>query len=177
MGTLMHDLRFALRLLWKNPGFTAVAVVALALGIGANSTIFSLANSVFRRPLPVNEPGRLVWLFNDRDLPVSYPDYLDYRNEADTFAGALAYSWVPLNLGSAGQAEHVTGVLASANYFDLLGVKVVRGRGFLPEEDQVPSAAPVAVISDALWRRRFAGDPEVVGKPFVLNGQKLSVVG
>src|SRR5258708_36845014 len=104
MGTLIHDLRFALRLLWKNPGFTTVAVVALALGIGANSTIFSLANSVFLRPLPVNEPGRLVWLFNDRDLPVSSPDYLDYRNEADTFPGRLASTWVPLNRGRAGEA-------------------------------------------------------------------------
>jgi macrolide transport system ATP-binding/permease protein len=177
MGTLMHDLRYAVRLLLKNPGFTVVAVLALALGIGANSTIFSLANSVFLRPLPVSDPGSLVWLFNDRDVPVSYPDYLDYRREADAFSGALAYSWVPLNLGSAGEAEHVTGVLASANYFELLGVKVVRGRGFLPEEDQVPGAPPVAVISDALWQRRFAGDPEVIGKPVVLNGQKFSVIG
>ena len=177
MGTLIHDLRYAVRLLLKNPGFTAVAVLALALGIGANSTIFSLANSVFLRPLPVAEPNRLVWLFNDGERPVSYPDYLDYGRQADMFSGILAYSWVALNLGSAGEAERVTGVLVSANYFDLLGVRVVRGRSFLPEEDQTPGAAPVAVISHALWQRRFANDPEVIGKPVILNGQKFSIVG
>src|ERR1700682_5566109 len=112
MRTFIYDLRYAVRLLWKNPGFTTVAVLALALGIGANSTIFSLANSVFLRPLPVPEPNRLVLLFKDRDLPVSYPDYLDYAHEADVFSGVLAYSWVALNLGSGGEAEHVTGVLA-----------------------------------------------------------------
>ena len=111
MRTLIHDLRYAVRLLWKNPGFTIVAVLALALGIGANSTIFGLANSVFLRPLPVPEPNRLVWLFNDRDSPVSYPDYLDYGRQADMFSGILAYSWIPLNLGSSGEAERVTGVL------------------------------------------------------------------
>src|SRR6266852_3544920 len=90
METLIKDIRYAVRVLWKNPGFTTVAVLALALGIGANSTIFSLANSVFLRPLPVSHPNRLVWLFNDRERPVSYPDYLDYRRQADMFDGMLA---------------------------------------------------------------------------------------
>jgi macrolide transport system ATP-binding/permease protein len=177
LQSLVRDIHYSLRQLWKNPGFTIVATLALALGIGANSTIFSLANSVFLRPLPVAEPNRLVWLFNDGDRPVSYPDYLDYRSQADMFSGLLAYSWVALNLGSAGEAERVTGVLVSANYFDLLGVKVERGRSFSPEEDQVPGGDPVAVISHDLWQRRFANDPQVIGKTLVLNGQKISIVG
>lgn len=177
METLIKDVRYALRMLWKNPGFTAVAVLALALGIGANSTIFSLANSIFLRPLPVSQPDRLVWLFNDREGPVSYPDYLDYGRQADMFAGLLAYDWVGLNMGIAGEAERVQGFLVSANYFNVLGVEVARGRSFLPEEDQAPGAAPVAVISHALWQRHFANDPEVIGKPLVLNGHKFSIVG
>jgi macrolide transport system ATP-binding/permease protein len=177
MGTLIQDLRYAVRLLFKNPGFTTVAVLALALGIGANSTIFSMANSVFLRSLPVPEPNRLVWLFNDGERPISYPDYLDYSRQADMFSGILAYSWVPLNLGSAGEAERVPGVLVSANYFDVLGVQVARGRSFVPGEDQIPGAAPVAVISYALWQRHFANDAEVIGKPVILNGQKFSIVG
>src|SRR5258708_8672006 len=121
MGTLIHDLRFALRLLWKNPGFTTVAVVALALGIGANSTIFSLANSVFLRPLPVSEPNRLVWLFNDHENPVSYPDYLDYGRQADMFSAILAYDSVGLNMGMAGPHLRVLGIFALRHFSSLLG--------------------------------------------------------
>ncbi len=176
METLIKDIRHAVRLLWKNPGFTTVATLALALGIGANSTIFSLANSVFLRPLPVPEPNRLVWLFNDRESSVSYPDYLDY-NQADIFSGILAYNWVPLNLGGEGQAERVQGALVSANYFDVLSVRVERGRSFLPQEDLTSGASPVAVISHALWQRRFGSDPDVLGKMVVLNGQQFAIVG
>src|SRR6266850_8430035 len=121
MNTLLQDIRYGVRSLMKHSGFTLVAVLALALGIGANSTIFSLANSVFLRRLPVPDPNRLVWLFTDRDDPVSYPDYLDYGREADMFSGILAYEWVPLNMGSSGEAERVQGVLVSANYFSVLG--------------------------------------------------------
>jgi predicted permease len=163
-------------MLWKNPGFTTVATLALALGIGANSTIFSLANSVFLRPLPVPEPNRLIWLFNDRESPVSYPDYLDYK-QADIFSGILAYNWVPLNLGGEGQAEQVQGALVSANYFDVLSVRVELGRSFLPQEDQTAGASPVAVISNVLWQRRFGSDRGVIGKIVVLNGQQFTIVG
>src|SRR2546425_5337251 len=177
METLLKDIRYSFRILWKNPGFTIVAVLALALGIGANSTIFSLANSIFLRPLPVSHPNRLVWLFNDRERPVSYPDYLDYGRQADMFDGMLAYNWVALNMGIAGEAERIQGFLVSANYFDVLGVKMARGRSFLPEEAQAPGAAPVAVISHALWQRHFVNEPEVIGRAVVLNGHKFSVVG
>jgi macrolide transport system ATP-binding/permease protein len=177
MGTLIHDFSYAVRVLWKNPGFTTVALLALALGIGANSTIFSLANSVFLRQLPVAQSNRLVWLFTDRDSNVSYPDYIDYARQTDIFSGVLAYDWVALNLGSGGQADRVQGALVSANYFDVLSVKVERGRAFLPDEDKTPGAAPVAVISQALWQDHFGSDPNVIGKSVVLNGQQFAIVG
>jgi macrolide transport system ATP-binding/permease protein len=161
----------------KNPGFTTVAVLALALGIGANSTIFSLANSVFLRPLPVPQSNRLVWLFTERDDNVSYPDYLDCSHQTDIFSGVLAYDWVALNMGSSGQADRVQGDLVSANYFDVLSVNVERGRSFLPEEDQTPGAAPVAVISHALWQYHFGSDQNVIGKTAFLNGQQFAIVG
>jgi macrolide transport system ATP-binding/permease protein len=177
MQILWQDLRYGLHKLVKNPGFTTVAVLALALGIGANSTIFSLANSVFLRPLPVPQSNRLVWLFTERDDNVSYPDYLDCSHQTDIFSGVLAYDWVALNMGSSGQADRVQGDLVSANYFDVLSVNVERGRSFLPEEDQTPGAAPVAVISHALWQDHFGSDQNVIGKTAILNGQQFAIVG
>jgi predicted permease len=177
METLVKDIRYGLRSLLKRPGFTTVAVLALALGIGANSTIFSLANSVFLRRLPVPQSNRLVWLFTDRDNNVSYPDYVDYARQTDIFSGVLAYDWIALNLGSSGQADRVQGALVSANYFDLLSVKAERGRTFLSAEDQTPGAAPVAVISHALWQDHFGSDTGVIGRTVVLNGQQFAVVG
>ena len=177
MQILWQDLRYGLHKLLKNPGFTTVAVLALALGIGANSTIFSLANSVFLRQLPVPQSNRLVWLFTERDDNVSYPDYVDYSHQTDIFSGVLAYDWVALNMGSSGQADRVQGDLVSANYFEVLSVNVERGRSFLPEEDQTPGAAPVAVISHALWRDHFGSDQNVIGKTVILNGQQFAIVG
>ena len=176
METLLQDVRYGIRSLLKHPGFTTVAVLALALGIGANSTIFSLANSVFLRPLPLPQSNRLVWLFTDRDNNVSYPDYVDYAHQTDIFSGVLAYDWIALNLGSSGQADRVQGVLVSANYFDVLSVKAERGRTFLSSEE-TPAAAPVAVISHTLWQVHFGSDPDVIGKTVVLNGQQFAIVG
>lgn len=176
METLLKDIRYAIRSLLKRPGFAAVAVITLALGIGANSTIFSLANSLFLRPLPVDDPHSLVWIFTDRENPTSYPDYLDYRDQgSDLFNGVLAYDWVALNLGGNVQAERVDGALVSGNYFDVLGVKAELGRSFLREEDKTPS--PVVVISHSLWQRRFGGDVNVIGKSLVLNGHDFAIVG
>ena len=173
MDNLLKDIRYGLRSLLKRPGFTTVAVLALALGIGANSTIFSLASSVFLRQLPVPQANRLVWLFTDRDNNVSYPDYVDYAQQTDIFSGVLAYDWIALNLGSSGQADRVEGALVSANYFDVLSVEAERGRTFLSEEDKIPGASPVAVISHGLWQDHFGSDPGVVGKTVVLNGQQF----
>lgn len=175
IGETYNDIRYAIRSLLKRPVFTTVTVITLALGIGANTTIFSLANSLFLRPLPVLNPDSLVWIVSDQDNPISYPDYLDYRSQDDLFNGVLAYDWVSLNMGSSGQAERVDGALVSGNYFEVLGVKPVGGRTFFPEEDKTPS--PVAVISHSLWQRRFGGDPNVIGKSLVLNGHDFSIVG
>ncbi|HEY3027289.1 MAG TPA: ABC transporter permease, partial [Pyrinomonadaceae bacterium] len=177
MQILWQDLRYGMHKLVKNPGFTIVAVLALALGIGANSTIFSLANSVFLRQLPVPQSNQLVWLFTDQNNNVSYPDYVDYSHQTDIFSGLLAYEWVALNMGSSGQADRIQGALVSANYFDVLRVAVERGRSFLPEEDQTPGAAPVAVISHQLWQDHFGNDSNVIGKTVVLNGQQFTIVG
>ena len=175
MENLLKDLRYAVRSLVKRPGFTIVAVLTLALGIGINTTVFSLANSVFLRQLPVASPQSLVWIFSNRDNPTSYPEYLEYQQQTELFDGVMAYEWIGLNLGSNGQSERVEGTLVSGNYFDVLGVKPELGRTFLPEEDKTP--APVAVISHNLWQRRFNSDATVVGKSLVLNGVQFTIVG
>src|SRR5262245_53172117 len=175
MENLLKDLRYAFRSLIKRPAFSIVAVLTLALGIGINTTVFSLANSVFLRQLPVTSPQDLVWIFSDRDNPTSYPEYLEYQQQTELFDGVMAYEWVGLNLGSNGQSERVEGTLVSGNYFDVLGVKAELGRTFLPDEDK--TASPVAVISHNLWQRRFNSDTNVVGKSMVLNGVQFTIVG
>jgi predicted permease len=176
MENLVKDLRYAYRSLVKRPGFTIVAVLTLALGIGINTTVFSLANSVFLRQLPVAAPQNLVWVFSNRDNPSSYQEFLQYQQQSDLFEGVLASDWVGLNM-SDGQSERVEGNLVSGNYFDVLGVKAELGRTFLPDEDKTPGASPVAVISHNLWQRRFNSDSTVVGKSVVLNGLSFTIVG
>jgi macrolide transport system ATP-binding/permease protein len=173
MENLLNDLRYAFRSLVKRPGFTIVAILTLALGIGINTTVFSLANSVFLRQLPVASPQNLVWIFSDRYNRTSYPEYLEYQQQTELFDGVMAYEWVGLNLGSNGQSERVEGTLVSGNYFDVLGVKAALGRTFLPDEDN----SPVAVINHNLWQRRFNGAANVVGKSMVLNGVQFMIVG
>lgn len=175
MENLLNDLRYAFRSLVKRPGFAVVAILTLALGIGINTTAFSLANSVFLRQLPVASPQNLVWIFSDRDNRTSYPEYLEYQQQTELFDGVMAYEWMGLNLGSNGQSERVEGTLVSANYFDVLGVTAELGRTFLPDEDKTPTA--VAVISHNLWQRRFNNDPNVVGKSMVLNSVQFTIVG
>ncbi len=177
MEYVLKDLRYAFRSLVKRPGFTIVAILTLALGIGINTTVFSLANSVFLRQLPVASPQNLVWIFSDRDNPNSYPDYLEYQQQTELFDGVMAYDWIGLNLGSNGQSERVEGTVVSGNYFDVLGVKAELGRTFLPDEDKAPGASPVAVISHNLWQRRFNSDATIVGKSMVLNGVQFTIVG
>ena len=175
MENMVNDLRYGIRSLLKRPSFTIVAVLTLALGIGINTTVFSLANSVFLRQLPVASPHNLVWLFSDNDNPSSYPEYLEYRNQSDLFDGVLASEWMALNLGSNGQALRVEGAVVTANYFDVLGVTPKLGRAFSSEEDKTQS--PVAVISESLWQRQFGADQNVVGKSLVLNGHPFTVIG
>ena len=182
MGKLLQDLRYGARRLWKTPGFTLVAAVSLALGIGANTAIFSLVDTVLLRPLPVERPEELYKLFGTlnggADVTIqSHLNYKEYRDRNEVFAGLLAYRFAPMSLSRGGDNQRVWGYLASGNYFDVLGVRPALGRGFLPEEDRTPGSHPVAVLSHAAWQRRFAGDPSIVNRPITLNGRQFTVVG
>jgi macrolide transport system ATP-binding/permease protein len=182
MDNVLQDVRYGLRMLVKNPALTAVAAISLALGMGANTTIFSLINAAFLRPLPVEKPHELIMIYtSDFSGPAhgssSYPDYLDIRDKTGVFSGVLASSVQPLSMSSGGQTERVSGEIVTGNYFSLLGVKPVLGRNFLPEEDQTPGAHPVALVSYGLWQRRFGSDPNVVGQLLTLNGEPVTIVG
>jgi predicted permease len=173
MRALIQDLRYGIRMLWRTPGFTLVALVSLALGIGINTTIFSLVNALLVRPVPVvREERRVVWL----RAPVSYPDYLDYREQARSFDGmAAATGTSEFSLSRGGEPELVKGEFVSANYFDVLGVSAAQGRTFGEDEGRDP--VPVVVISHDLWRTRFDSDPSIVGRRISLNGLGFTVVG
>src|SRR2546430_885658 len=165
MKTLLQDLRYGLRMLWKSPGFTAVAIVSLALGIGLNTAIFSVVNVVLIRSLPiVKEQGRVMWL----RAPISYPDYLDYREQTKSFEGMAAITGTSeFSLAQGGEPELIKGEYVSENYFDVLGVGALKGRTFVAEDGQTP--APVVVLSEHLWRTRFDSDPAIVGQKISLN--------
>jgi predicted permease len=182
MQTLLQDLRYGARMLRKQPGFTLIAVLTLALGIGANATIFSWLKSVLLRPAPgVRNYEELVAVTGAtatrRGTGVSYPDYADFRDRNAVFSGLLAYTVSPVNLGYGGRAEVLLGGVVSGNYFDVLGVKALLGRTFLPAEDQTKNTHPVAVISHDVWQQRFAGEPNIVGQSLLLNGRTFTIIG
>jgi predicted permease len=170
-------------MLRKSPGFTAVAVLTLALGIGANTAIFSVVQGVVLAPLPYREPDRLVviWLNNltlKHDTVLSYADFLDWKRDARSFEqmAALISIGQDYDLTSPGTAEHLDGLEVSSGYFSTLGVKPVLGREFFPQED-VQGGAPVVVISNRLWKERFQGSPQILGKPVTLNGIDYAIAG
>lgn len=179
MTQLLQDLRYAARLMLKQPGFTAVAIVALALGIGANTAIFSAVNAVLLQPLPFPEPERLVLV---RDLqqtdetPASYPEYLDWRDQNQTFDDLAAAFSSSYSLTGQGEPEQLLGVRVSANLLPMLGVKPVIGRNFQPEEES-RSGERVVILSYSLWQRRFGGDSGVLGQNVTLGGQGFTVIG
>ncbi|HEY2799938.1 MAG TPA: ABC transporter permease [Chthoniobacterales bacterium] len=182
MSTLLHDLRFGRRQLLKHPGFTALAIISMALGIGANTAIFSLVDTVLLRPLPVKNPSQLVELYGTMhrgaDITLqSYPNYKDYRERNTVLSGLIAYRLCVTNLSRGATNERAWGYLVSGNYFDVLGVKPMLGRGFLPDEDKAPGAKPVAVLSYATWQKLFAGDPSAIGRTVTLNGRPYTIVG
>lgn len=183
MENMLKDIRYGIRMLAKSPGFTAAAVLSLALGIGANTAIFSIISAFLFAPLPVEEPSRLVSIFttdvkNSGNLPVSHYNFLDYRDKGDGFTGILAYNFVAVNLNrGAGDTKQLFGEVVSGNYFDVLGVKPVYGRAFLPDEDKTPSTHPVVVLSYGCWQRDFGGDPSVVGQNISLNRRDFTVIG
>ena len=178
---LTRDIRYGARTLLRTPAFTTVAIVSLAIGIGANTAIFSIFNSLLLRARPIANPERIVELYTgERGRSVegtSYPSYIDFRDRSGIFTGLAAYGIRQYRLGDATDVEHVWGELVSADYFDVLGVPLARGRGFVAEENEVPGRNPVVVISHGLWQRRFNNDPDLVGRTIVLNGQQLTVVG
>jgi predicted permease len=177
---MMTDLRFALRQLRKSPGFTLLAVITLTLGIGLNTAIFSLINDLFLRGLPFAEPERVLHLFSsakDRDLvdiPVSAPRFMHYRDGQTVFAGFAAENGVPLTLSGIGDAVQVNGSRVTSNYFDVLGVHPIRGRNFLPQEEE---GADVALVTENFWQKRLGGDPNVVGRSIALDGIAHTIVG
>ena len=182
MDTFRHDLRYALRMLRKNPGFTAVAVLALTLGIGANTAIFSVVNSVLLRPLPYSDPGRLVQLWETsarkarNEIPASYPNFADWRDQNHAFEQVVAYSDWTFNLTGAGEPQRIRSVIATPNFFTTLGINPIRGRVFAPGEDERGKDL-VVVISESLWRRQFNSDPNIVGQSLNLDDKPFTVVG
>ncbi len=177
---MIQDLRFGVRMLRKNPGFTFIAVLTLALGIGANTAIFSVVNAVLLRPLPYREPGRLVTvnyyrpvMLNDFALAA---EYLEWRDQAKSFAQIAACRFGEADLTGSGEPERLSAGLASADLFATLGVAPALGRSFTPEEDTMEGAQAV-ILSDKLWRRRFGGDPQVIGRTLTLKGKSRTVVG
>jgi macrolide transport system ATP-binding/permease protein len=182
MATLIQDLRYGLRLLARNPGFTAVAVLTLALGIGANTAIFTVVSSLLLRPLPVAQPDRLVAVFtthkgDDTFQPSSYPDYLDLRDRNQVFSGVAGHFYWPMGLKTADQPQVVMGEVVTSNYFNVLGVKPFLGRTFLPEEGETPGSHPVAILSYRIWERGFNSDREIIGKKVLVNDYPFTVVG
>jgi len=183
METLFRDIRYGARSLMKRPGFTAVALIALALGIGANTAIFSLVNAVLVRPLPFAEPDRLVWAWGNvrtgsNRASVSPPDFLDYRQQNTTFEEfAASFSMpVPLNLTGSGEPERLTAAAVTGNYFQALGVEPLLGRTFLLDNEK-PGNDQVAILSYALWQKRFGGDRSVVNRTIVLDGRTCLITG
>jgi predicted permease len=179
--TLLTDFRYGAKMLWKSKGVTIVAVISLAVGIGANSAIFSLVNSILLRPRPVSQPEQLVEIFvsEGEQQPystTSYPSYVELRDRNDVLSGLAAYGIRQFKFGD-NEVEQIWGEAVSGNYFDVLGVGVQKGRPFSADEDVVPRRNPVAVISHSLWQRRFNSDPDLVGKTVTLNDQSLTVIG
>src|SRR5688500_9098793 len=182
METLFQDIRYGVRMLTKNPGVTVVAVLTLALGIGANAAIFSGVSAFILRPLPVPDPHQLVCpmeLAEDRGISdeLSYPDFVDYRNQATVFEFVSAEDIVPVALDSETQCDVIWGQVVSRAYFDVVRIKPILGRTFSPEEDNAVGAHPVVVISQGLWQRRFGSDPDIVGKTIRLSNRGYQVIG
>jgi predicted permease len=177
---LWQDLRYSVRVLRQKPGFTFTVIVTLALGIGANTAIFSVVNAVLLRELPFKNPEQVVWVWStrtDRDkAPFTLPDFLDYRDQNQTLDQIAAFSTIGLNLTGAEKAERLQGLRVSANLFELLGVDASAGRLFVREDDE-PARRHVAVLSYESWQKRFGGNVETIGKVLTLNGESYTVIG
>lgn len=186
MESFLHDIRYTLRTLRKKPGFAAVAVLSLALGIGANTAIFSIYSSIFLKKLPVEDTGSLVEIYTgepEEEIGLeysvsSYRDYVDLRDQTtDVFEGMVIYNVIFVVYDTGEDSEYIFGEEVSANYFDVLGVKPILGRAFIPEEEGVVGAAPTVVISYSCWQNRFGGDHGIIGQAITLTGHDFTVIG
>ena len=183
MGNLIKDVRYGARMLLRRPGLSVIAVITLALGIGANTAIFSLVNTVLLRPLPVDKPDELISVNSeshsgDNIIPVlSYPNYRDYRDRNDVLSGLMAYRFSPISVSNNGVNVRMWAYLVSGNYFDVLGVKPALGRFFTLDDDQAAGADPVTVITYNCWHKRFGGSPDIIGKDVIINGRTFSIIG
>jgi predicted permease len=180
METLIQDTRYAIRTMLKSPGFTVIAVLALALGIGANTAIFSVVNAVLLRPLPYKDADRLVHVHRMQPpiqrAPISRPDYFEWENQQEVFQGIAAFFYRTYNLTRVDQAERLTGARVTGSFFPLFGVTPSTGRFFDASDDKA-GGARAAVIGYGLWQRRFGGDPDIVGKTITLNSDAYAVIG
>src|SRR5689334_6367297 len=183
MTEVVRDIRYALRLFRSAPGLSAAIVVTLGIAIGGNATVFSWIEGVVLRPMAgVPDQGQMVAIAGirqpgDRCCVFSYPDYVDYRDWNSVFEGIVAGELIAPTLNADGKAERIIGQIVTGNYFDVLRVKAQLGRTFGTIDDRLPMASSVAVISDGFWRRRFGGDPGVIGRTIVLNRIAFTIVG
>jgi putative ABC transport system permease protein len=178
--TLRQDIRYGARMMLKSPGITIIVIIALALGIGANTAIFSVVNAVLLRPLPYDEADRLIFL-NEKspvldEMSISYPNFTDWRNQNQSFEKMGVYNRASYNLTGAGEAERIVTGQVSADLFSVLRVNALHGRVFTNEEDK-PGGTPVVVLSYGLWQRRFGGQTNIVGQAITLNGKSYTVIG
>ncbi|HEY6466540.1 MAG TPA: ABC transporter permease [Candidatus Acidoferrales bacterium] len=180
MTSLLQDVRYAIRILAKAPGFTIIAILTLALGIGANTALFSVVDGVLLNPLPYAQPDRLVAIYTHTSTfdhsSISYPNFLDWVHDNRSFSGMAAFRGDTMNMTGMGEPERLRTEMVSGNFFSVLGVKPIVGRTFSQQEDQV-GAAPVVLISEGIWKRKFAASPDVVGKSVSLNGTSYTIAG
>src|SRR5215475_7464424 len=181
METLIQDIRFGVRRLAKSPGFALIAILSLALGVGANAAIFSLVNTVLLRPLPIDHPEQVMSVAvrakNDTMSALSYLNYVDLRDRNEVLSGLIAERFAPVSLSRDGNNQRMWGYLVSGNYFDVLGISAVKGRVFTADDDRTKLSSPVAVVSYGCWQRRFGSDPDIAGKEILLNGHPFQIVG
>src|SRR5579864_4515434 len=180
MATLSQDLRYAVRMLLKSPGFAAIAVLTLALGISANTALFSVVNGVLLNPLPYPYSDQLVAVYASTTgfdhAPITYLNFLDWQHDTRTFSSMAAYRNQDYNFIGPSEAERLSGYMITADFFPTLQVNPVLGRTFRPEDDQL-GAAPVVVLGGGFWRREFGSSSDVLGKSLTLNGRAYTVVG
>src|SRR6476659_11237961 len=178
--SLPQDLRYGARVLAKSPGFSLIAILTLALGIGANTAIFSVVNGVLLNPLPFRDPHQLVSMFqeipNFKNGSISHPNFVDWRKMNTTFAAMAAYRGVGFNLAGGGEPERLHGEMISAGFFEILGVNPVLGRTFTADEDRL-GANPTVMITEGLWKRKFGGRKDIIGQRMVLDDVGRTIVG